>query len=50
MLFPDHDAKGCERGLLKAIPFVVSFSSCMDETARDWPDVILPSHMFLERI
>ena len=34
---------------LEKIPFVVSFSSYMDETA-DQADVILPSHMFLERV
>ena len=34
---------------VKKIPFVVSFSSFMDETAQ-MADLILPSHMFLERI
>ncbi|SMD03554.1 Anaerobic selenocysteine-containing dehydrogenase [Desulfocicer vacuolatum DSM 3385] len=33
---------------VKKIPFVISFSSYMDETTQ-LADVVLPSHMFLER-
>jgi len=36
------------KAALKKVPFVVSFSSFMDETAME-ADVILPSSMFLER-
>ena len=42
-----HDAKAVEKAVEK-IPFVVSFSSVMDETAAK-ADIILPSHIFLER-
>jgi anaerobic selenocysteine-containing dehydrogenase len=36
------------REVLNAIPFVVSFSSFMDETATQ-ADLILPNHIYLER-
>jgi anaerobic selenocysteine-containing dehydrogenase len=36
------------RELLDAIPFVVSFSSFMDETAMQ-ADLVLPNHIYLER-
>ncbi len=42
-----HNAKAVEKAVEK-IPFVVSFSSFMDETAVK-ADIILPSSMFLER-
>ncbi len=42
-----HDVKSVESAVGK-IPFVVSFSSFMDETAVK-ADIILPSSMFLER-
>ncbi|MBF0468195.1 MAG: molybdopterin-dependent oxidoreductase [Desulfamplus sp.] len=44
--FTLHNAKAVKDAVNK-IPFVVSFSSCMDDTAQ-LADVILPSHMFLE--
>ena len=51
-----HDANPCYamadptavKDAFKKIPFVVSFSSYMDETARE-ADLILPSHTFLEK-
>jgi menaquinone reductase, molybdopterin-binding-like subunit len=42
-----HDAKKIRR-ILNKIPFIVSFSSFLDETAMQ-SDVILPSHTFMER-
>ncbi len=45
--FTMHDVKAVEKAVEK-IPFIVSFSSVMDETAEK-ADIILPSHMFLER-
>ncbi len=45
--FTLHDVKAVEKAVEK-IPFIVSFSSVMDETAEK-ADIILPSHMFLER-
>ncbi len=42
-----HDANAMEKAVEK-IPFIVNFSSVMDETATK-ADIILPSHMFLER-
>ena len=44
--FTLHNAKGVQEAV-KKIPFVVSISSCMDDTTR-LADLILPSHMFLE--
>ncbi|MBF0204000.1 MAG: molybdopterin-dependent oxidoreductase [Desulfamplus sp.] len=44
--FTLHNAKAVKDAVNK-IPFVVSFSSYMDETSQ-LADVILPSHMFLE--
>ncbi|MFO7750367.1 MAG: menaquinone reductase molybdopterin-binding-like subunit QrcB [Desulfobacteraceae bacterium] len=51
-----HDANPCYamadpaavKEAFKKIPFVVSFSPYMDETARE-ADLILPSHTFLEK-
>jgi len=43
-----HDPKRVKQAFQK-IPFVVSFSSFLDETAME-ADVILPSNTFLERI
>ena len=43
-----HDAKKVKQALGK-IPFVVSFSSFLDETAME-ADIILPSHTFIERL
>lgn len=37
------------REALKKIPFVVSFSSFLDETAKE-ADIILPSHTFIEQL
>ncbi len=45
--FTLHDVKTVEKAVEK-IPFIVSFSSVMDETSEK-ADIILPSHMFLER-
>ena len=36
------------RGRYLAVPFIVSFSSFMDETS-EWADLILPDHTYLER-
>lgn len=44
--FTLHNARAVKDAINK-IPFVVSFSSYMDDTAQ-LADVILPSHMFLE--
>jgi anaerobic selenocysteine-containing dehydrogenase len=46
-LYTLHDTKSTEKAFDK-IPFVVSFSSYMDETAQN-ADLILPNHVFLER-
>jgi len=43
-----HDPKSVKQAVGK-IPFVVSFSSFLDETAKE-ADIILPSHTFLERL
>lgn len=43
-----HDPKSVKQAFEK-IPFVVSFSSFLDETAKE-ADIILPSHTFLERL
>ena len=43
-----NNAKSVKQALGK-IPFVVSFSSFMDETARE-SDIILPVHTFIERL
>ena len=43
-----HDAKSVKQAVGK-VPFVVSFSSFLDETAKE-ADIILPSHTFLERL
>lgn len=43
-----HDSKKVKQALGK-IPFVVSFSSFLDETAKE-ADIILPSHTFIERL
>lgn len=43
-----HDPKTVKQAFGK-IPFVVSFSSFLDETAKE-ADIILPSHTFIERI
>ncbi|MCK5695366.1 MAG: molybdopterin-dependent oxidoreductase [Desulfobacula sp.] len=43
-----HDPKSVKQAFGK-IPFVVSFSSFLDETAKE-ADIILPSHTFLERL
>ncbi|MBU8848885.1 MAG: molybdopterin-dependent oxidoreductase [Desulfobacterales bacterium] len=43
-----HDSKSVKQAVGK-IPFVVSFSSFLDETAKE-ADIILPSHTFLERL
>ena len=43
-----HDSKSVKQAFGK-IPFVVSFSSFLDETAKE-ADIILPSHTFLERL
>jgi anaerobic selenocysteine-containing dehydrogenase len=43
-----HDAKSIKKALGK-IPFVVSFSSFLDETAKE-ADIILPAHTFIERL
>lgn len=43
-----HDSKSVKQAMGK-IPFVVSFSSFLDETAME-ADIILPSHTFLERL
>ena len=48
MLCPEG-CRGPFKEAVKAIPFVVSFSSYMDETTRE-ADVVLPSHIFLERL
>lgn len=42
------DTKAVKKAFAK-IPFVVSFSSYMDETAQN-ADIILPNHSFLERL
>ncbi len=42
-----HDTKKIKQALDK-IPFIVSFSSFLDETAKE-ADIILPSHTFMER-
>jgi len=42
-----HDSKKVKQAIGK-IPFVVSFSSFLDETAME-ADIILPSHTFIER-
>lgn len=46
-LYTLPDTKRTEKAFGK-IPFVVSFSSYMDETAQ-YADLILPNHVFLER-
>jgi menaquinone reductase, molybdopterin-binding-like subunit len=46
-LYTIPDTKSTEKAFDK-IPFVVSFSSYMDETAQN-ADLILPNHVFLER-
>lgn len=46
-LYTLPDTKSTEKAFDK-IPFVVSFSSYMDETAQN-ADLILPNHVFLER-
>ncbi|RTZ97772.1 MAG: molybdopterin oxidoreductase [Deltaproteobacteria bacterium] len=46
-LYTLRDTQAVEK-TLKQIPYLVSFSSFMDETARQ-ADLILPNHMFLER-
>ncbi len=46
--FALDDARAVTEAVRK-IPFVVSFSSVMDETTRE-ADVILPGHMLLERL
>jgi menaquinone reductase, molybdopterin-binding-like subunit len=46
-LYTFPDTKSIEKAFGK-IPFVVSFSSYMDETAQN-ADLILPNHVFLER-
>ncbi len=43
-----HDTGSVKQAFGK-IPFVVSFSSFLDETAKE-ADIILPSHTFLERL
>ncbi len=43
-----HDPKKVKQAFGK-IPFVVSFSSFLDETAME-ADIILPSHTFIERL
>ncbi|MDA8134373.1 MAG: molybdopterin-dependent oxidoreductase [Desulfobacteraceae bacterium] len=43
-----HDTKAVKQAFGK-IPFVVSFSSFMDETAKE-ADIILPVHTFIERL
>ena len=43
-----HDTKSVKQAF-KKIPFVVSFSSFLDETAKE-ADIILPSHTFTERL
>ncbi len=43
-----HDSKKVKQALGK-IPFVVSFSSFLDETAKE-ADIILPTHTFIERL
>lgn len=43
-----HNAKSMKQAIGK-IPFIVSFSSFMDETAK-MADVILPLHTFIERL
>ncbi|WP_457552459.1 menaquinone reductase molybdopterin-binding-like subunit QrcB [Desulfobacula sp.] len=43
-----HNPKGVKQAIGK-IPFVVSFSSFLDETAME-ADIILPSHTFIERL
>lgn len=43
-----HHPKSVKQAIDK-IPFVVSFSSFLDETAKE-ADIILPSHIFLERL
>jgi len=43
-----HDSKTVKQALGK-VPFVVSFSSFLDETAME-ADLILPSHTFMERL
>ena len=43
-----HDSKSVKQAIGK-IPFVVSFSSFLDETAKE-ADIVLPSHTFLERL
>ncbi len=46
-LYTISDSKAVKEAFSK-IPFVVSFSSYMDETAKN-ADLILPNHVFLER-
>jgi anaerobic selenocysteine-containing dehydrogenase len=46
-VYSTADAKAFEKAM-QQIPFVVSFSSYMDETAMQ-SDLILPNHVFLER-
>ena len=43
-----HDSKSVKQAIGR-IPFVVSFSSFLDETAKE-ADIILPSHTFIERL
>ncbi|MBU2452147.1 MAG: molybdopterin-dependent oxidoreductase, partial [Proteobacteria bacterium] len=43
-----HDRNSVQQAFGK-IPFVVSFSSFLDETAKE-ADIILPSHTFIERL
>jgi len=45
--FSMRNTKAIQKAMEK-IPFVVSFSSYMDETTK-YADIILPSHIFLER-
>ena len=47
---PSYSLTGCGKikQAIKKIPFVVSFSSFMDETAMQ-ADLILPNHLYLER-
>lgn len=43
-----HDTKTIKQAI-KKIPFIVSFSSFLDETAKS-ADIILPVHTFIERL
>ena len=46
-IYSHPDTKGIKAAMDK-VPFIVSFSSYMDETAQN-ADIILPNHMYLER-